>query len=510
MNLAQLGLGENYEGIADFSLQDIEAELQRRCVLDFTERTFAKYRAEWFHVALAAKLDEFLAKPGAAFLMVFMPPQHGKSELVSRRFPALVLGRYPAMNIILGSYNATYAKKFTRAILRTIESDAYRLLFPGTGIDGVGCTHGTFVREASNFEVHDGAAKPEKLGSFMSVGVGSGATGNPCDLLILDDVIKDRSEADSPAYRNKIWEWFTDALETRLHDNSKVLITFTRWHEDDLAGRILERDGRIEDGGKWEVFSLPAIKEDESNPADTREIGDALWPSKHGIVKLTKIKDTQPRTFTSMYQQRPAPKEGELIKRDWFEILTPSQAVTLIAGRELVKHFCVDTAFTTKAQNDPCACITFAVIDNLVLVFDFWKERMQAPDLLTKLAAHYGRHAISKSKLFIEPKANGISIVQLLKRMRDSQNRLINIFEDFAPDVDKVTRVNGINDILATKRVMLVAGHWNNVFLTDLSLFPNGKDKEAADVLVMAVDKLENPNKLVTTFSLKTSLPSQQ
>jgi phage uncharacterized protein (putative large terminase), C-terminal domain len=495
---------ELLKSLGGVTLRDINQALAKKCLIDFTTWTFPKYIVEWFHKALADKLDKFLEEDGAR-LMVFMPPQHGKSELVSRRFPAQALGKHPDYNIILGSYNHEFAKKFSRAVQRTIASEAYQELYPDTKLDGIGCPAGTYERQAHAFDIHNGK---EKTGSFMSVGVGTGATGNPCDLLILDDVIKDRTEAESKAYRDKLWDWWTDALQTRLHDNSKVLITFTRWHEDDLAGKILADEGRVEDGGRWHVFVLPAIKEDDSNPEDPRAIGEALYPSKHGLPKLLKMKDSNPRTFTSLYQQRPAPIEGALIKREWFEVWTPAQVVQFIAGRDITKHCVIDTAFTTKSQNDPCACLTFFILDNLLIVVDFWKDRLEAPDLIKKLQVHNGRHAHAKrSVMFIEPKANGISIVQLLKRLKDSLNRLINVREDFVPDVDKVTRVNSIIDILQTGRVILLAGPWNNMFLSDLAVFPNGKDKEAADVLVMAVDKLENPNKLSAVVKIRTSIP---
>jgi predicted phage terminase large subunit-like protein len=116
-----------------------------------------------------------------------------------------------------------------------------------------------------------------------------------------------------------------------------------------------------------------------------------LYPSKHGLQKLLKIKDSNPRTFSSLYQQRPSPLEGALIKREYFEVITPSQAVSMMAGREIIKHMVVDTAFTTQSKNDPCACLTFFIVDNILVIVDFWKDRLEMPDLISKLSAHNGR-----------------------------------------------------------------------------------------------------------------------
>lgn len=492
------------EGLPEsISLRDVEKALAQKCVIDFTTWTFPKYRAEWFHEALARKLDDF-ASGKIKRLMVFMPPQHGKSELVSRRLPAYLLGVNPELQIILGSYNDTFAKKFCRSIQRTIASEAYQEIFPNTKLDGMGRPAGDFVRAANEFEIHNGK---ERTGALMSVGVSTGATGNTADVIILDDVIKDRKEAESKTYRDNVYDWWSDALSTRLPDSGRVLITLTRWHEDDIAGRILAEEGRVEDGGKWHVFVLPAIKEDDSNPEDIRQIGEALYPAKHGLAKLKGIEAKNPRTWSSLYQQRPAPLEGALIKRGFFPIWSPSQVLQFIKGRQFKKDFVVDTAFTQKSKNDPSAILTYFILENLLFITDFQKFRKEAPELLETLKLHYAKNATRQSMLFIEPKANGISIVQLLKRVRLEDGRVMNVKEDTPPDVDKYARASAITDLLSTGRVILVAGPWNRVFLDDCSVFPNGKEAEAVDVLVMAVDKLENPQYQKT--SMRTSVPGR-
>lgn len=484
------------------SLYDVEKALAQKRLVDFTTFTFPKYIVEWFHEKLAEKLDAF-ERGDITHLMVFMPPQHGKSELVSRRLPAKLFGSNPNLNMILGSYNDKFAKKFCRSIQRTIASDRYRELFPETKLDGQDVPAGTFVKTANEFEVHNGK---DVTGSFMSVGVGTGATGNPCDVLVLDDVIKDRKEAESKTYRETVWDWWVDALSTRLHDRSKVLITLTRWHEDDIAGRILAEEGRVEDGGKWHVFVLPAIKEDDSNPDDIRKIGQPLYPSKHGLTKLNKIKDKNPRTWSSLYQQRPAPVEGGLVKRNYFPIWTPAQVLAFIRQRPYAKHFVADTAYTEKQKNDASGLLTFFILENLLFITDWKKFRAEFPDLIAELKKHMERHASRESMLFVEPKASGKSTVQTLKRMRYDNGRLINVAEDTPPDTDKSARASSITDILASGRVILVAGFWNEPFLQELAIFPNGKEDEAIDCLVMAVDKLENP-RFLKTGTLKSSIP---
>ena len=484
------------------SLRDINLELARRRLIDFTTYTMPRYEAKAFHRKIAEALDKVLATPGAR-LGIFVPPQHGKSELVTRRFPAQALGKMPNLNVIVGSYDANFARKFSRSIKATMRSSTYKELFPNSKLDGDGVRKGTYSARDSDWDVHNGT---EKTGSLMSVGVGTGATGNPCDLMVLDDVIKNREEAESETYREKLWYWWTDSLRTRLKDSTRVVMTFTRWHEDDLAGRILADEGLVENGGKWVILVLPAIKESNDDPQDDfREVGEPLWPEVHSLKTLLGYQQGGSRTWTSVYQQRPAPKEGGLIKREYFPIWTSAQVMDFIKGRDFVRHFVVDTAFTNKTKNDPSAVLEFFIMENLLFVLHFKKYHLQMGELLEELKRIYAK-GTKKSFMYIEPKANGISIVQLLQRIRLDNGNLMNVKEDFNPDVDKYARAAAIVDILETGRVILVAGHWNEVFLTDCAVFPNGKEKEAVDTIVQAVDKLQNPG--LSSSSMRIGLPS--
>jgi predicted phage terminase large subunit-like protein len=283
-------------------------------------------------------------------------------------------------------------------------------------------------------------------------------------------------------------------------------MTFTRWHEDDLAGRILADEGLVENGGKWVVLNLPALKEHNENPDDDfREIGDPLWPEMVSLKTLLKFQESGSRTWTSVYQQRPAPKEGGLIKRAFFPIWTSGQVMDFIKGRDFVRHFVVDTAFTNKSKNDPSAIMEFFIMENFLIILSFKKFHLQIGELLEELKKSYAK-GTRKSRMYIEPKANGISIVQLLQRVRMANGDLINVQEDFNPDVDKYARAASIIDLLETGRVILVSAWWNEVFLTDCAVFPNGKEKEAVDTLVQAVDKLQNPG--MSSSSMRIGLPN--
>jgi predicted phage terminase large subunit-like protein len=158
-----------------------------------------------------------------------------------------------------------------------------------------------YVRNNHEFEIKD------SRGSLVSVGVGGGLTSRQIDIMILDDVYKDAKEAWSPVQRANVSEWYSTVVETRLHNESKVLIVFTRWHENDLGGELLRAEPE-----KWDVLKLPAIKQNKDNSEDKRNIGQALWPERHSLEKLLEIQSKKPTTFENLYQQDPQPQKGML------------------------------------------------------------------------------------------------------------------------------------------------------------------------------------------------------
>lgn len=281
-------------------------ELARRELIHFTQVTYPGYTANWHHVEYAKKLDAFV-RGDIKNLMVFMPPQHGKSELCSRRMPAKLLGNDPDLRIAIISYNHIFASKFNRDIQRIIDSEQYRRLFPDTTLNAqnIRTVVGNYLRNADEFEVVG------HRGGLVSVGVGGGLTGRPVDILIIDDPYKSQKDAWSPTIRRSIQDWYDTVALTRLHNKSRQLLTLTRWHEDDLAGRILKSEPE-----KWETVKFPAIKEGGPLPYDPRLPGEALWPEVHSLERMEAVKKRNAFVFQAMYQQDPKPAEGLLFPPD--------------------------------------------------------------------------------------------------------------------------------------------------------------------------------------------------
>lgn len=287
----------------------LESELARRNFRDFILYTKPEYHFNWHHEVIINKLYAF-ANGEIKKLMLFVPPQHGKSELSTRRLPAFMLGLNPNQKIAICSYSATMASSFNRDIQRIIDDRPYSEVFPKTTLNensAINPSKNTYLRNSETFEIigHEGFVK--------TVGVGGSLTGTPVDIGIIDDPFKDREEAMSNTIREKVYNWYTDVFSTRLHNDSQQLLIMTRWHQDDLAGRILQTDN------DWEVIVFQAIKERE-NLNDPRQIGEALWPEKHSLERLLKIKNDTPITFNSLYQQEPKANKEILVFPEWEEI----------------------------------------------------------------------------------------------------------------------------------------------------------------------------------------------
>lgn len=298
---------ENY--LTQEEAKILETELARRYFKDFVLYTKPDYQFNWHHESICEKLQAF-ARGKIKKLMLFVPPQHGKSELATRRLPAFMLGLNPDAKIAICSYSATIASSFNRDIQRVIDDIPYSDVFPETTLNAnsaINPSKNTFLRNSETFEVigHTGFVK--------TVGVGGSLTGTPVDIGIIDDPFKDREEAMSDTIREKVYNWYTDVFSTRLHNDSQQLIIMTRWHQDDLAGRVLKKDN------DWEVIVYPAIKQKE-DPRDPRQIGEALWPAKHSLERLLKIEQDTPITFNSLYQQEPKANKETLVFPEWTEI----------------------------------------------------------------------------------------------------------------------------------------------------------------------------------------------
>jgi predicted phage terminase large subunit-like protein len=375
--------------------------------------------------------------------MVFMPPRHGKSEKASKRFPAWYLGRNPKRQIIAASYNSDLASDFGREVKGILSSPEYGDVFRG-------------VRLRQDSRASD-RMNTEQGGAYFAVGVGTATTGRGAHLGLIDDPLKDREEADSQLQRDKVWNWYRSTFYTRLMPGGAVVLIQTRWHEDDLAGRLLEQDGRAEDGGQWTVLDLPAID----------AAGRALWPEWYDIPALERIKATiGQREWSALYQQKPQPDEGTFFQRAWFQewdVLptlrfygTSDYAVTDGGGDYTVHRVWGIDSSGALYRVDGWAGQTTA---------DVWIERKLDLIAKHKPLAWFGESGVIKKA--VDP--------MLQRRMRE---RKVFCRMEWLPSVsDKPTRARAFQAMAASGRVFFEPG----ADLSEHLVFPAGKHDDDVD-----------------------------
>lgn len=452
---------------------EIKKELSRRRLIDFIQYTFPAYETNWHHKFIADKLTDF-ALGKIKNIILSVPPQFGKSEIASRRLPAFCFGVNPDLKIVGCSYNETFASKFNRQIQRIIDCKEYRDIFSKTSLNSKNVatdSKGNYLRNSTEFEIVG------RSGSYMSVGVGGGITGNRVDIGIIDDPIKGREEANSPRYREKLWEWYTDEFRTRLHNSSQQLIIMTRWHEDDIIGRILASEPE-----KWEYINIPAILE-EKIEYDPREVGDTLWESRHSKEKILGIKELNRNTFESLYQGNPTTPDGNKIKEHYFNIIEPQQV-----PQNITWNMFIDGAYTKKTENDPTGLFTYAYIEheNRIIIKNSIDKYLELPELLKYIKTYADMQGIdAKSAIYIEPKASGMSTRQFLNKIGFNA---IDISHEYI-NKSKIERVEAVLPILESGKVDIVKGHWNSGFKHQLKAFPNGAHDEHVDNLCYCLIK---------------------
>jgi predicted phage terminase large subunit-like protein len=415
----------------------VRAARSRRSLLRFTEYTNPLYSRAQHHERIAEKL-EAVERGEIDRLMIFMPPRHGKSELASKRFPAWCLGKDPKRQIIAASYNSDLANDFGRNVRNLVAEPEFGQVFPGV-------TLAPDSQAAMRMNTNHG-------GTYVAAGVGTAVTGRGAHIALIDDPFKDREEADSERRRELVWDWYRSTLYTRLMPGGAIVLIQTRWHEDDLAGRLLEQEPE-----QWEVLELPAINAD----------GEALWPEWYDLEALERIKATiGPREWSALYQQQPQPDEGTFFKREWFDERT---------APESLRYYGTSDYAVTDGGGDytvhavwgicPAGDVYRVALWKGQTASDQWIERKL--DLIAKYKplAWFGEGGVIQKA--VEP--------MLRRRMRE---RSVHCRLEWLPSVaDKPTRARSFQAMAATGRVHFEPG----ADLSEFLVFPAGKHDDEVD-----------------------------
>ena len=391
-------------------------------------------------------------------LMIFMPPRHGKSMTVTATFPSYYLGKYPDRRVIEVSYGDDLAKEF---------GDANRMKIAEHGCElfGVLLSQTAASKVSWNLEGHSGG--------MISVGVGGGITGKGADLLILDDPIKNRQEAESETYRKNLLNEWRSSIYTRLHPGASVLIILTRWHEADLAASLLESEA-----GDWKVLSLPCVCDDE-NDLLGRKIGEPLWP-EHGFdnewCEQTK-RAVGSYAWASLYQQHPSPIEGGILKRGWFKFydVLPEKVSQAVQSWDC-------TFKEGKASDYVAGHVWMRSGPNYYLV-DRVHDQIGIVDTMQAIRTMSYKHPKARGKL-IEDAANGPAVIEMLKKE-------IPGIIPITPMGGKVVRASAVAPYLEAGNIYLPNpknAPWIHDFIEECAAFPNGKHDDDVDAMTQAIN----------------------
>ncbi|MCS3923869.1 phage terminase large subunit [Methanosalsum natronophilum] len=404
-------------------------------------------------------------------LMISMPPRHGKSMLTSQYFPAWYLGHFPDKRIILTSYEADFAAGWGRKA-RNVLSEYGPELF------GISVASRSSAVNRWDIEGH--------IGGMSTAGVGGAITGKGADLLIIDDPHKNAEEANSKTYRDKAGEWYRSTAYTRLEPGGAVIIIQTRWHQDDLSGRLLE-----EEPDKWTVINLPALAT-ENDPLG-RNKGDALFPKRYSVEALDVIRKTLGSYWwNALYQQQPQALEGGTFKREYFKYAQLHDSIFTLSNKKKVRYQdCTifqtcDPAASTKSNADYFVLSTWAQThDNELILIDVLRTRLESPDQINLFKQQYTRWQPAFQA--VESTGLGKTLYQMLVREGLP-------IRELRADIDKITRALPAAARMESGSVyFLHQAAWLSEFEDELLSFPTGSHDDQVDTLSYAIQLMVKP-----------------
>ena len=437
-------------------------ELIRRSFAWSSPAAFARYVGGKYdvpdHIAFLNRNLMSLARGDISRLAVFMPPRHGKSELVSRFFPAWYLGTHPDDRVILASYGSDFASQWGRK--------SRDLLVEYGELFGVQIDERSSAKNSWDLKGH--------RGGMNTGGVGSGLTGMGASLFIIDDPVKDAEHANSTRYRESAKDWYRSVAHTRLAPDGRVVLIQTKWHEDDLGSWIIR-----ESNEDWTVINLPALAEKDDLLG--RKPGEALWPERfnHNWLDRKRL-EVGEYWFSALYQQRPQPLEGGVLKRGWLQYYNTS-----ISHHDLQffdVYMGVDLAISKKDSADYTTTCVIAVkrSSNTMYILDWTRDHLDFPEQLRLIQGQYNRW--KPVLVGIESTAYQAALSQQLLTERAYPIRQLK------PTTDKTTRFMSRFTLFENGHIFLPA--WHSLlgdFESEFATFPSSKHDDLLDATEIAL-----------------------
>lgn len=504
----------------DYDRELMERQLAKKSLVEFIKRFNPKYQAGWVHEDICRRLAKFMKAIEAGQsprLMLFMPPRHGKSMISSHHFPAWMLGHNPDIEIIAASYGSSLPMSFSRRVRGLLREQAYKVLFPETVLD----------RMNENVE----GWKTTRGGGYIPAGVGGGITGKGAHCFIVDDPVKDAEEADSETIRQSTWDWWGSTAYTRLDPSGGVLVIQTRWHDDDLSGRMImqmkealrdaeelkemwqgkgmtdaEVDTKYQQALKeidhWEIINYPATAmSDEFLNLDgtvtetpktekskfLRLKDEALHPERFDYTRLMKIKRTlQPRHWSALYQQNPIPEEGMFFTKGMFRFARPPTFTTL----PIVITW--DLAIGQKQDNDYTVGMVGALdMYDQIHVLEMVRGKWDTHAIASNIMSLYGKYkAMTTGNIVvgIESGAIQMAIMPHLNRLMDEQRLWLPMVpeDQMRPINDKLARARPLQGRMQQGKVIFPPirdNPWVEDAMHELLRFSGGVYDDIVDTL---------------------------
>lgn len=486
----------------------------RRDLLAFTCYTKRKpaYTVNWHHKAIADVLNQvvrgLLPPDDPDYLadapkrvIIETPPRNGKTELASRRLPAFAFGRNPDLSIIATSYGADLAALVNRDVQQIIDNPHYGKVFPNTRLYGSNVrsvAYGQPLRNSDIFEIVG------HRGVYVSAGIGGPIGGKGFKLGIIDDPVKNRKEADSDVYREMVWRWYTSTFYMRAEEDAAIVIMSTRWHDEDLIGKLLELEVSNPNSDRWLLLSFPALLDRIPDPDEEPKrfeayqrfdrrntLNEELWRDKYPLEALLKIKANDPDDFEALQQQRPVKPGGMLFPREKFKIIDKADFV-YTADMEAVRYW--DKAATKDGGAFSSGVLMIYdparryganyIVSDVARVQLDWFEREK---LIKQTAAIDSRLPIPVTVwLEQEPGSGGKESADVTT----TQTLAGYDVESERASGEKSTRWKPYSAQVRAENVALVSGDWNADYINELRRLPAGKFKDQADASAGAFNKL--------------------
>jgi|MDTE01.1.fsa_nt_gb predicted phage terminase large subunit-like protein len=452
----------------------LQQELSRRSLVEFC-KDISVEPAPAEHHRLILEALERVERKEITRLMLFLPPGSAKSTYASKLFPSWYMGRNVRDMVIGASHVDELAQKFGREVRNYVRTPEYKDIF--------GITLDPEIKAAGRWANTKG-------GEYYAVGVGGSITGRRADLAIIDDPVKGREEADSESTRNRIWEWYKSDFRTRLKPNAAVVIIQTRWHEDDLSGRILPEDydgqsGMVtaRDGEEWYVVSIPMFAERDDDPLK-REKGEILWKEWWSEDAMKQERITQgERNWSALYQQRPSPDTGNYFMREWIKTYHKEPEEMKIYGAS-------DYAVTAKGGDFTVHMVVGIDEEDNIYVLDLWREKTESSawvEAFIDLVMRYRPLQWAEESGQI---ARGVGPF-ITKRQRETKAFCFR--KQYSSSKDKATRAQAIRARISQGMVFFPENAlWLEDAIREVVHFPAGKHDDIVDVLSLIGRMMED------------------